>query len=64
MTAEADILERLAAEAFDLIMVDLMIRPESLDAEGNTVQNVHFPGRLLAANRASSFCSDSERASL
>ena len=44
VTAEASILERLGAENFDLLVVDLMIRPESLDANGNNVQNVHFPG--------------------
>jgi CheY-like chemotaxis protein len=44
VTAETGILERLGREAFDLIVVDLMIRPESLDAEGNNVQNVHFDG--------------------
>jgi CheY-like chemotaxis protein len=44
VTAEAGILERLGREAYDLIVVDLMIRPESLDAEGNKVQNVHFEG--------------------
>jgi CheY-like chemotaxis protein len=43
VTAAAGILERLASEAFDLIVVDLMIRPTSLDAEGKEVQNVHFP---------------------
>jgi CheY-like chemotaxis protein len=35
-------LARLATETFDLLVVDLMIRPESLDAEGNKVANVHF----------------------
>ena len=44
VTAEAGVLERLGQEAFDLIVVDLMIRPESLDAEGNKVENVHFEG--------------------
>jgi CheY-like chemotaxis protein len=44
VTAEASILERLGTETYDLIVVDLMIRPESLDAKGNNVQNVHFPG--------------------
>jgi CheY-like chemotaxis protein len=44
VTAEEGILARLGRETFDLIVVDLMIRPESLDAEGNSVQNVHFPG--------------------
>ena len=44
VTAEAGILARLAKEKYDLLVVDLMIRPESLDAEGNTVENVHFQG--------------------
>lgn len=44
VTAEAGILERLGAEKYDLLVVDLMIRPESLDADGNNVQNVHFEG--------------------
>ena len=43
VTAEAGILERLATEAFDLILIDIMVRPESLDAQGNKVHNVHFP---------------------
>jgi len=42
VTAEASILERLASEAFDLILIDIMVRPESLDVEGHKVQNVHF----------------------
>jgi CheY-like chemotaxis protein len=42
VTAEASILERLARETFDLILIDIMVRPESLDAEGHGVQNVHF----------------------
>jgi CheY-like chemotaxis protein len=44
VTAEASILERLGADKYDLLVVDLMIRPESLDANGNNVRNVHFPG--------------------
>jgi CheY-like chemotaxis protein len=44
VTAAEGTLERLGREAFDLIVVDLMIRSESLDAEGNSVRNVHFPG--------------------
>jgi len=44
VTAEAGILERLGAEKYDLLVVDLMIRPESLDADGNNIQNVHFEG--------------------
>jgi CheY-like chemotaxis protein len=42
VTAKESILARLATETFDLLVVDLMIRPESLDAEGNKVVNVHF----------------------
>jgi CheY-like chemotaxis protein len=44
LTAEVDLLERLNRERFDLILVDLMIRPTSLDADGKEVQNVHFDG--------------------
>jgi CheY-like chemotaxis protein len=44
VTAETGILERLARERYDLLVVDLMIRPESLDAQGSSVQNVHFEG--------------------
>jgi CheY-like chemotaxis protein len=42
VTAETGILERLATEAYDLILIDIMVRPESYDAAGNKVQNVHF----------------------
>jgi CheY-like chemotaxis protein len=44
LTAEAGLLERLSRERFDLIVVDLMIHPTSLDADGKEVQNVHFDG--------------------
>jgi CheY-like chemotaxis protein len=44
LTAEKAILERLSRERFDLIVVDVMIRPKSLDAEGEEVHNVHFDG--------------------
>jgi len=44
LTADRSLLERLRHERFDLIVVDLMIRPTSLDAEGREVQNVHFDG--------------------
>jgi CheY-like chemotaxis protein len=44
VSAEASLPDQLAAVKFDLILVDIMIRPESLDAQGNTVQNVHFDG--------------------
>ena len=44
LSAQASMVDRLAHERFDLILVDLMIPPESLDANGQTVQNVHFDG--------------------
>ena len=42
LTAESSLLERLRRERFDLISVDLMIHPISLNAEGMEVINVHF----------------------
>ena len=42
LTAEKQLLERLQNERFDLICVDLMIHPTSLDANDQEVQNVHF----------------------
>jgi CheY-like chemotaxis protein len=44
LTANQDILQRLGRESFDLICVDLMIHPNSFDAEGNEIKNVHFDG--------------------
>lgn len=44
LTADRRLLERLSHECFDLIVVDLMIRSLSLDAEGEGVENVHFDG--------------------
>jgi len=44
LSAERGLLERLAHERYDLIMVDLMIHSTSFDANGNEVQNVHFEG--------------------
>ena len=44
LTAEKSLLERLGRERFDLILVDLMIHPISLDADGQEVENVHFEG--------------------
>jgi len=43
LTANARLLERLTRERFDLIVVDVMIRPTSRDARGEEVQNVIFP---------------------
>jgi len=44
LTADASLLQRLSRERFDLIVVDVMIRPTSPDAHGNEVQNIHFDG--------------------
>ncbi len=44
LTARADILPRLATERFDLLCIDLMIHPISLDAQQQEVTNVHFAG--------------------
>ena len=42
LTAGLGVLGQLSCERFDLITVDLMIHPISLDAGGREVQNVHF----------------------
>ena len=42
LTADRGLPERLGQERFDLVIVDAMIRPTSLDAEGKEVENVHF----------------------
>lgn len=44
LTAQADIVQRLAQEHFDLLCIDLMIHPTSLDAQQEEVTNVHFAG--------------------
>lgn len=44
LTAARNILERLGQERFDLITVDVMIHPLSLDADRQQIQNVHFEG--------------------
>lgn len=44
LTAERTLLERLACERFDLVCVDLMIHPISLNAADEEVKNVHFEG--------------------
>lgn len=44
LTAEKGLLERLGRERFELILVDMMIYPKSLDSRGYEVQNVHFEG--------------------
>jgi CheY-like chemotaxis protein len=42
LSAAVDVLERLGREKFDLVILDLMIQPKSLDAEGLEVENLHF----------------------
>jgi DNA-binding NarL/FixJ family response regulator len=42
LSANRNLLDRLSCEKFDLILVDSMIRPTSLNADGEEVQNVHF----------------------
>ncbi len=44
LTAQVSILPRLAQERFDLLCIDLMIHPISLDAAQQEVTNVHFAG--------------------
>lgn len=44
LTARADITQRLASEQFDLLCIDLMIHPVSLDAQLQEVTNLHFTG--------------------
>lgn len=44
LTAQAEIAQRLATERFDLLCIDLMIHPVSLDADLQEVQNLHFAG--------------------
>jgi len=44
LTARADITDRLATERFDLLCIDLMIHPISLDAHLQEVTNLHFTG--------------------
>lgn len=44
LTAQASITERLATERFDLLCIDLMIHPVSLDANLQEVENLHFAG--------------------
>jgi CheY-like chemotaxis protein len=42
LSAEKKLLERLKQKQFDLLIVDLMIRPKSLNANGQEVQNIHY----------------------
>jgi len=42
LTASVDVLIRLSEEHFDLLIVDLMIRPTSKDQNGNLTQNIQY----------------------
>ena len=44
LTAAATLPEQLAKERFDLICLDLMIHPVSLDANNQEITNLHFSG--------------------
>src|SRR5689334_21353685 len=44
LTAEKELLERLQYEHFDLICVDLMLHPISLNANNQEIKNIHFDG--------------------
>jgi CheY-like chemotaxis protein len=44
LSANKSILERLRVESFDIIVLDLMIRPVSLDSNNQEVQNIHYEG--------------------
>lgn len=44
LTAAATLLPQLAKERFDLLIVDQMIAPLSLDDQKQEVQNVHYDG--------------------
>lgn len=44
LTAGEAVLELLGKVRFDLIALDLMIHPQSLDADGEIVENVQFEG--------------------
>ncbi len=69
LTANRNLLERLAQERFDLICVDLMIHPTSLDVDEKEVENVHFDGvnwqktglEFLRRLRKGEFCQESGR---
>jgi CheY-like chemotaxis protein len=41
-SADANLLKRLDQEKFDLLIVDLMIHPRSLNAQNEEVQNIHY----------------------
>ncbi len=44
LAADQGLPSRLGSERFDCIIIDVMVRPTSLDENGLEVQNVHFDG--------------------
>lgn len=42
LSADKELLQRFRNEQVDLIIVDLMIRPISLDVNGQKIQNIHY----------------------
>jgi CheY-like chemotaxis protein len=44
LSAAEDLLAQIGHERFDLLVVDAMIHPTSLDAAGEEVHNVHYEG--------------------
>ena len=44
LSAERKLLDRLRREQFDLIVVDLMIRPLSMDPDKGEIQNINYDG--------------------
>jgi CheY-like chemotaxis protein len=42
LTAEKSLLQRLRQEQFDLLVVDLMIKPKSFNGENIEVENIHY----------------------
>lgn len=68
LTAAEGILDRLAQERYDLVLVDMMIHPVSLDAGNQEVTNIHFDGHnwrttgieFLRRLRSGAFSSASE----
>lgn len=42
LSAAADTIAKLSATRYDLLCVDTMIHPKSIDGAGNEVENIHF----------------------
>ncbi len=44
LSAAVNLPEILMVERFDLILVDLMIKPKSYSNDGNEIENIQYPG--------------------